>query len=100
MSATQVIYHREDGVWWAESPDVEGFGASADTLEELRPLVRQGLAFYLEDDGIGLDERFPYAVVLSAQIETSMDAVASAGTAGLTVVRREVVQPAAVLVAA
>ncbi len=29
----KVIYHYEDGTWWADSPDVERWSAAADELE-------------------------------------------------------------------
>ncbi|NTW41770.1 MAG: type II toxin-antitoxin system HicB family antitoxin [Cellulomonadaceae bacterium] len=49
MADTTVIYHHEQGSWWAESPDVDGFTAVAGTFGELRALVREGLEFYLDD---------------------------------------------------
>jgi hypothetical protein len=39
-------------VWWAESPQVEGWSAVADHLKELLALVRVGLPFYLEQDDV------------------------------------------------
>lgn len=43
MRAVRVLYHREDGVWWAESPDVPGFSAAADSLPDVRHYVREAL---------------------------------------------------------
>lgn len=57
MRTVQVIYHQEPEGWWAESPDVEGFGASGETLEELRDLVREGLPFYYR--GVGCRRALP-----------------------------------------
>ena len=45
-----ITYHRENDTWWADSDDVPGFSAAADTFAETRKLVRDGLAFYFEDD--------------------------------------------------
>lgn len=39
MQVVTVLYHREDGVWWAESPEVAGLSAAADGLAEVRRLV-------------------------------------------------------------
>lgn len=44
-----VTYHFEDGLWWAESDDAPGYYAGADTLEQLRQDVREGLEFHFED---------------------------------------------------
>lgn len=43
-----VVFHHEDGRWWAEAPDVPDYVAGADTLDELRALVKEGLEFRLE----------------------------------------------------
>lgn len=44
-----VVYHFEDGSWWADSDDAPGYYAGADTLEQLRQRVREGLEFHFED---------------------------------------------------
>jgi hypothetical protein len=36
----RVIYHVEAEGCWAESPDLPGYSAAADTIPELRELVR------------------------------------------------------------
>lgn len=43
-----VVFHHEDGRWWAEAPDVPDYVAGANTLDELRALVKEGLEFRLE----------------------------------------------------
>lgn len=49
MSAkVSVVFHHEDGKWWAEAPDVPDYVAGADTIGELRALVQEGLEFALE----------------------------------------------------
>ncbi len=45
----RVTYHEEDGHWWAESPDIDGFIAGGDTLDEVRLLVREGIAACIQD---------------------------------------------------
>ena len=53
MRAITVFYHQEDGDWWAESPDLSGFGAAGRSLAEVRRLVRDGLPFYLDGGDAG-----------------------------------------------
>ena len=65
MATVRVIYHEEPDGWWAESPDVDGFGAAGESLEEVRRLAADGISFYLEADSVELDERFPTTVVSS-----------------------------------
>jgi predicted RNase H-like HicB family nuclease len=43
-----VVFRHEDGKWWAEAPDVPDYVAGADTIGELRALVKEGLEFRLE----------------------------------------------------
>ena len=44
-----ITYHREDGVWWAESDDMPGFSAAGDTFAETRKNVWEGVDFYFND---------------------------------------------------
>lgn len=47
----RITYHPEPHHgWWADSPDVSGWSASADNLEDLRAAVPDGLRFALETD--------------------------------------------------
>lgn len=48
MEPVRVIYHHEEGAWWAESPDVKGWTAVAETYEEIVELVKDGIPFALE----------------------------------------------------
>lgn len=45
----RMVFHFEDGSWWADSEDVPGYYAGAGTLKELRERVREGLEFHLEE---------------------------------------------------
>jgi len=47
MRRINVDYHHEDDSWWAESDDVAGFTAVANSFDELRRLTVKGLGFYL-----------------------------------------------------
>jgi len=49
MTEFTVLYHHEDGLWWAETPQLEEFVAGANTLPELQVRVCEGLAFFTED---------------------------------------------------
>lgn len=53
MPRIRVAYHHEPPHgWWAESPDVEGWTASADDPTTLASAVVDGLRFALETDDI------------------------------------------------
>lgn len=54
----RVVYHFEDGSWWADSEDAPGYYAGAESLEELRKLVHEGLEFHFEDSVNVSDEVF------------------------------------------
>jgi len=47
MKPVRVNYHYEEGGWWAESPDIKGWLAVADTWEEIVKLVEEGIPFAL-----------------------------------------------------
>jgi predicted RNase H-like HicB family nuclease len=48
MELIRVIYHCEPEGWWAESPDLKGWTAAADTYDEIVKLVEEGIPFALE----------------------------------------------------
>jgi predicted RNase H-like HicB family nuclease len=52
MKSVDVIYHRESGRWWADSPAVPGWTATAESLQELRQLVEDGVRFALDSDEV------------------------------------------------
>ncbi|MBB4913392.1 type II toxin-antitoxin system HicB family antitoxin [Streptosporangium saharense] len=60
MRKVTVVYHHEDNIWWAEStePDLQTFAATGGTLDEVRELAKEGIAFYLDNAEIELDERY------------------------------------------
>lgn len=45
MRVIRMIVHAEGGTLWAESPDLPGFSAAADTFAELRQLIVDGAQF-------------------------------------------------------
>ena len=52
MDPVPVLYHRESDGWWADSPAVPGWSATASTLDELRSLVEDGVRFALESNEV------------------------------------------------
>lgn len=50
MRRVTVVNHREGESWWAESPDLPGFSAAADSSDELDEMVRDGVDFYLDGE--------------------------------------------------
>lgn len=91
MEIVKVIYHREPDGWWADSPDVPGWSATAATLPELRPLVTEGLQFALNSDEIIQDAQLDSSVLLHGAIRgafvtfdfTAGRVIEAAGFAGL-----------------
>lgn len=55
-----VVYHAEQGQWWASStsPRLDGFVAVADSLSDARELVLDGLPFYLDNEPFDLRESY------------------------------------------
>jgi predicted RNase H-like HicB family nuclease len=62
-----VVYHYEDGLWWAESPDVPEFSGGGNTFQEARERAREGLAFALNRRIVSLDERLDDAARAARQ---------------------------------
>lgn len=50
----RVYFYREEGTFWAESPDAPGFTAAARSFDELEPQVVEGLRFWMGDDEASL----------------------------------------------
>jgi predicted RNase H-like HicB family nuclease len=50
METVRVIYHLEDEVWWAESPDVKGWSAASESFPEVRALAVEAIPFALEHE--------------------------------------------------
>ncbi len=73
MATVTVVYHFEDGLWWAESPEVPEFSGGGDTFAEARTMAREGLAFALGHD-VDLDERFDEAARAALQRGMSVQA--------------------------
>jgi hypothetical protein len=48
VPTARVIYHYEDGSWWAESPEVPGWSATGATFAEVRGLAADGIPWSTE----------------------------------------------------
>ncbi len=59
METVRVIYHHEDGSWWAESPDVDRWYAAGDSYAEVAKLAEEGIPFALERDDVVLEHFVP-----------------------------------------
>jgi predicted RNase H-like HicB family nuclease len=66
METIRVIYHHEDQTWWAESPDVAGWTAAADTYDEVRVLAEEGVRFALERDDLVVEHFVPESALLKS----------------------------------
>ena len=73
MDAVTVVYHYEDGLWWAESPEVPEFSGGGNTYVEAQAAARDGLAFALEHPVV-LDERLDEAARAARERVTSVRA--------------------------
>ena len=43
-----MIYEKSESGWGAYVPDLPGLGVAADSLEEVKKLIREGIEFHLE----------------------------------------------------
>jgi predicted RNase H-like HicB family nuclease len=66
METIRVIYHHEDGGWWAESPDVDRWYAAGDTYAEVAGLAEEGIPFALEREDLELEHFVPVGEPLAA----------------------------------
>lgn len=57
--SVRILYHEEPEGWWAESPDVAGWSASANTFDELRKLAEEGVRFALDDESVEIEHFVP-----------------------------------------
>jgi predicted RNase H-like HicB family nuclease len=55
----RVLYHEEDGGWWAESPDLSGWTAAGDTFEEVHRLAEEGVRFAVDDPSVEIEHFGP-----------------------------------------
>jgi len=96
MRSVTVLYHREPPGWWAESEDIEGWSAAAESLSELQRLVHDGVRFALEHEdaqvrhrlvdppeldllftGPGSDQDAPGLTVWTPSVTGSIDSAAA-----------------------
>jgi hypothetical protein len=68
MEIVHIIYHHDPAAWWADSPEVPGWTATAKTLDELWGLAEQGVRFALERDDLLIQHDFDYEIPEHASI--------------------------------
>lgn len=68
MDTVSVVYHHDPDAWWADSPDVPGWTATAETLNELRALADEGVRFSLGRDDVIVEHRLDAPVPRGAEI--------------------------------
>lgn len=56
MRQVRIAYHPDNGIWWADSPDMPGFYAVADTLEDVRKEATDGISIALDREAFCLTE--------------------------------------------
>ncbi len=47
METIRIIYHQDEGSWWAESPDLDRWSAAGETYDEVVKLAEEGVVFVL-----------------------------------------------------
>lgn len=65
MRKIAVTVHHEDQTWWADSDDLPGFVAAAESLERLRAELSNGISFELEGE--------PFALIAFDESGATMD---------------------------
>ena len=55
MNEVRIRYHHEPEGWWADSPDLPGFSAAAETFSEVRDMATRGVEF-ATDEPVGIVE--------------------------------------------
>jgi predicted RNase H-like HicB family nuclease len=69
-----VQYHREEGTWWAESDQLPGFTAVADSFIELARLVRESIKNYPDDLGdVVFREEFEGSILVPGEGSAEVD---------------------------
>ena len=48
VKSVKIVYHRDEGAWWADSPDMPGFSAVGDTFDDTRKLALEDIPFYFD----------------------------------------------------
>ena len=52
-----IVHEAEEGGYWAEVPDLPGCVTEADTLDELKAMLKDAIRCYLDDDSEPFRER-------------------------------------------
>lgn len=77
MALVTVIYHHEDGVWWAESDEMPGLSAASGQFGVTRQFVRDAVPEYYGTDTVDLIERLDSgAAIIDAQFAAVIQGLA------------------------
>jgi len=68
MEIIPVIFHKDPDGWWADSPSISGWTATAPTLDELRSLAEEGVRFALDRDDVIMEPCLEYGVPAYADV--------------------------------
>ena len=68
MEPIPVVYHSDPDGWWADSPAVPGWTATAKTLDDLRALVEEGVRFALSREDVLVEHVLTYGVPAYAEV--------------------------------
>ena len=52
-----IVHEAEEGGYWAEVPELPGCVTEADTLDELKVMLKDAISVYLADESEPLHER-------------------------------------------
>ena len=65
VKSVKIVYHRDEGAWWADSPDMPGFSAVGDTFDDTRQLALEDIPFYFDGNRPNIvDERMENGATL------------------------------------
>ncbi len=78
MNRIRVIHHNEDGRWWAESPDVPEWFATADTYRETHQLAEDGIRFAVDRDDVAIEHFVPADMMAAADLTSPTGRAAAA----------------------
>jgi predicted RNase H-like HicB family nuclease len=68
MEIIPVVYHHDPEGWWADSPSVPGWSATAPSLDELRTRVEDGVRFALDRDDVIVEHLLEHGMAAHADV--------------------------------
>jgi predicted RNase H-like HicB family nuclease len=77
MNTVSVEYHPDPAGWWADSLDLPGWSAAAETVDELRTLVEEGVHFALGSDAVFVNHLLEPSLIARGLVFDFVTGVAS-----------------------